>query len=63
MTKPVTQNNYKRNNNPKSWWDEECQTAINNRKKDLKKFKKTRNIHDYIEYKKYQICLEQNENT
>ncbi|KAL0124989.1 hypothetical protein PUN28_004257 [Cardiocondyla obscurior] len=37
---------------PKSWWDQECEDSIKNRNNWLKKFKKTKNLDDYINFKK-----------
>lgn len=38
--------------NPIEWWDEDCHQAIENRKSKLKKFLRSQDIKDFIEYKK-----------
>lgn len=42
----------KKHGNPVSWWDHDCETAINNRKRQLREFKATKRIKDFIEYKR-----------
>lgn len=42
----------RRKNNPKSWWDNECVEVVKIRKNMLVKFKRTRDMKDYIEFKK-----------
>lgn len=38
--------------NPASWWDKECEEAINNRKQQFGILKKTKLMKDYIEFKR-----------
>jgi len=36
-----------------SWWDKECEEVIEKRKNALKKFKRDKMMHNWIEFKKY----------
>lgn len=45
-------NNVKRNRPSKSWWDKECEEIIKNRKKWLKLFKRNKDMHSFVEFKK-----------
>ncbi|XP_070152058.1 uncharacterized protein [Polyergus mexicanus] len=38
--------------NPVEWWDEDCKEIIKARKEKLRKFKKSKELQDYIEFKK-----------
>jgi len=38
--------------NPVTWWDEECEKAIEDRKKALKRYCKEMNMENFIEYKR-----------
>jgi len=38
---------------PVSWWDKECEEVIEKRKNALRKFKRDRTMHSWIEFKKH----------
>lgn len=42
----------KKRNNPVSWWDKECQDAIERRKEKLQEFKRSKKVENYIKYKR-----------
>ena len=44
--------NVRQHRNPVPWWNDECTKLIRLRKAILKKWRYSRNIADYIEYKK-----------
>lgn len=44
--------NLRKKSSPKTWWDSECDNVIKERKMKLKEFKRTKEIQDYINFKK-----------
>ncbi|KYN13180.1 hypothetical protein ALC57_14642 [Trachymyrmex cornetzi] len=38
--------------NPNSWWDKDCDNAVNDRKMALREFKRNKCLNKYIEYKR-----------
>nr|CAI5836564.1 unnamed protein product [Callosobruchus analis] len=42
--KPFT----KKNSAPAPWWDQECEEAINNRKREFRKYKQQSNVENYV---------------
>lgn len=42
-----------RNSNPVSWWDQDCEYAIQERKRQLRKFRSTKSMEDFIEFKRF----------
>nr|CAI5826804.1 unnamed protein product [Callosobruchus analis] len=46
--KPFT----KKNSAPAPWWDQECEEAINNRKREFRKYKQQSNVENYVSCKR-----------
>lgn len=51
-TNKATNLHPKKKSNPKSWWDCECDEVIKERKTKLAQFKQTKELQDFINYKK-----------
>jgi len=52
-----SRNNKRKKSKPLPYWNENCNTAIYNRNKIRNKMKKTRDLNDYMEYKKQEATV------